>query len=95
MIETCSRVEPDPMSMRRGRQLTSGMSLLLGYDTGTRKRHWSSDANLNQSEHKRQKRMGCNGVHQSEACSHASHGSQNNMAINAAHQPESEDARLK
>ena len=28
------RLESDPMSMRKGRQLTSGMSLLLGYDSG-------------------------------------------------------------
>ena len=32
--QTWLRLEHDPLSMRRGRQLTSGMSLLLRYDMG-------------------------------------------------------------
>ena len=33
--KTGLRLESDPMRMRRSHQITSGMSLLLGYDTGT------------------------------------------------------------
>ena len=34
--KTGLRLESDPMSMHRSHQITSGMSLLLGYDSGAR-----------------------------------------------------------